>query len=152
MAVDLGGATGIEEDALKAAEARLSAGLECIVCFDEVVQEGKRFGILTGCSHCLCIDCARAWRARTDLPAETVRGCPVCRELSHFVVPCDRFVDHPGRKRELVEEYKASLARIPCRLFAEGEGECPFGTSCFYMHRYPDGTLQETRPPALVLD
>lgn len=24
-------------------------------------------------------------------------------------------------------------------------GTCPFGTSCFYAHRYPDGTVEDRR-------
>lgn len=27
--------------------------------------------------------------------------------------------------------------------FNYGEGQCPFGTSCFYRHAYPDGRLEE---------
>jgi E3 ubiquitin-protein ligase makorin len=27
--------------------------------------------------------------------------------------------------------------------FAYGEGSCPFGSSCFYLHAYADGTVAE---------
>lgn len=27
--------------------------------------------------------------------------------------------------------------------FAYGRGTCPFGSSCFYLHAYPDGTIAE---------
>lgn len=30
-----------------------------------------------------------------------------------------------------------------CMHFNYGEGQCPFGTSCFYRHAYPDGRLEE---------
>ena len=39
--------------------------------------------------------------------------------------------------------YRAKLAGIDCRFFNFGEGTCPFTTSCFYRHAYPDGRLEE---------
>lgn len=30
-----------------------------------------------------------------------------------------------------------------CMHFNYGEGQCPFGTSCFYRHAFPDGRLEE---------
>ena len=44
-------------------------------------------GLLSGCDHTFCLDCIRVWRARLDLPRETVRACPMCREESFLVVP-----------------------------------------------------------------
>lgn len=29
-------------------------------------------------------------------------------------------------------------------------GLCPFGSSCFYLHRLADGTVEETTPPRIV--
>lgn len=46
-----------------------------------------------------------------------------------------------------VRSYKAMLGRRPCIHFNFGEGTCPFGSSCFYLHAYPDGTLAQQ--PAL---
>ena len=43
--------------------------------------------------------------------------------------------------------YKVSLGRRPCIHFNFGEGTCPFGSSCFYLHAYHDGTLAQQ--PAL---
>lgn len=40
-------------------------------------------------------------------------------------------------------DYKRHLAAVPCRNFDQGRGECPFGSSCFYLHAYPDGTLED---------
>ena len=45
----------------------------------------------------------------------------------------------PASKEEreaIVEGYRGRLATIDCKWFARGEGTCPFGTSCFYCHRY----------------
>ncbi|KUF85958.1 hypothetical protein AM588_10001044 [Phytophthora nicotianae] len=52
-----------------------------------------------------------------------------------------RMVTRPERKKVLIDVYRKNLSGIPCRHFDEGRGTCPFGTSCFYAHRYPDGTL-----------
>jgi hypothetical protein len=49
----------------------------------------------------------------------------------------DRFVSDPARKAAIVEEYRTATARIPCKHFNAGRGECPFGTSCFYAHVLP---------------
>jgi E3 ubiquitin-protein ligase makorin len=34
---------------------------------------------------------------------------------------------------------------IECRFFNRGEGNCPFGVSCFYKHSYIDGSLDERK-------
>lgn len=44
-----------------------------------------------------------------------LRACPVCRVISHFVVPSQVFVDSPLEKKGLVEEYQSNMKRIPCR-------------------------------------
>ena len=43
----------------------------------------------------------------------------------------------------VVSGYKAKLGSIDCKWFAFGEGTCPFGTSCFYRHTYPDGRAED---------
>jgi hypothetical protein len=73
-----------------------------------------------------------------------IRQCPVCRQETHFIIPCSRMVFDADRKNILIEEYKKNLAHIPCRHFDEGRGECPFGSSCFYTHCLPDGSVVET--------
>ncbi|MED6125301.1 hypothetical protein PIB30_067252 [Stylosanthes scabra] len=44
---------------------------------------------------------------------------------------------------EIVDSYKAKLKSIDCKHFDFGDGNCPFGTSCFYKHAYRDGRLEE---------
>ena len=34
----------------------------CGICLEDIVRSGKRFGLLSGCSHCFCIDCLPTWR------------------------------------------------------------------------------------------
>ncbi|KAE8893731.1 hypothetical protein PF003_g22395 [Phytophthora fragariae] len=122
-------------------EIRLSADLECGICYENILAKGERFGLLSGCSHAFCLSCLRNWRGTAEQPKQTVRQCPVCRVETNFVIPSSRMVTKPERKKVLIDVYRKNLSAIPCRHFDEGRGTCPFGTSCFYAHRYPDGTL-----------
>ncbi|KAL4151534.1 hypothetical protein PRNP1_008476 [Phytophthora ramorum] len=121
-------------------EIRLSQDLECGICYENIIGKGERFGLLSGCSHSFCLTCLRNWRG-ADQPKQTVRQCPVCRVETKFIIPSSRMVTKPERKKFLIDVYRKNLSAIPCRHFDEGRGTCPFGTSCFYAHRYPDGTL-----------
>ncbi|POM76250.1 Zinc finger, RING-type domain containing hypothetical protein [Phytophthora palmivora] len=131
-----------EEDMLAMGEEiRLSQDLECGICFENIIKKGERFGLLSGCNHSFCLSCLRNWRSSDDQPKQTVRQCPVCRVETKFIIPSSRMVTRPERKKLLIDVYRKNLSGIPCRHFDEGRGTCPFGTSCFYAHRYPDGTL-----------
>ena len=44
------------------------------------------------------------------------------------------------------------MASVPCKFFNEGKGTCSFGTSCFYAHMNPDGTVWKPPPLRRVLD
>ncbi|EGZ05841.1 hypothetical protein PHYSODRAFT_566348 [Phytophthora sojae] len=122
-------------------EIRLSADLECGICYENILGKGERFGLLSGCNHSFCLTCLRNWRGSADQPKQTVRQCPMCRVETNFIIPSSRMVTKPERKKVLIDVYRKNLSAIPCRHFDEGRGICPFGTSCFYAHRYPDGTL-----------
>ncbi|KAJ0392797.1 hypothetical protein P43SY_003727 [Pythium insidiosum] len=137
----------LEEQVLVEQEVAYSKDLECGICLERVMDKGERFGMLSNCEHAFCLSCVRNWRANPDMPKQTVRHCPHCRTPTHFVIPSSRMALTQSRKEELVMRYKANLALIPCRHFDQGRGECPFGTSCFYAHRYADGTedLREVR-------
>lgn len=119
------------------------ADAECIICYDKPVT----YGLMDGCSHVLCVQCIRQWRHpnnRTDDAETTNISCPYCRVPSYFVTPSSQFFpkDHP-RRTEIVAQYKASMARVPCRHFQNSppnRRRCPFGRDCFYQHLNPDGT------------
>jgi E3 ubiquitin-protein ligase makorin len=38
----------------------------------------------------------------------------------------------PDQKSALIAAHRKALAETPCKYFIEGQ--CPFGTSCFYKH------------------
>lgn len=67
-----------------------------------------------------------------------MRMCPLCRKLSYLVIPSSRYLPGGPAKDQLFDEYKDTLAEIPCIHFNNGKGDCPFLNSCFYAH-YKDG-------------
>eukprot|EP00930_Biecheleria_cincta_P043157 TRINITY_DN29671_c0_g1_i1.p1 TRINITY_DN29671_c0_g1~~TRINITY_DN29671_c0_g1_i1.p1 ORF type:complete len:502 (+),score=82.46 TRINITY_DN29671_c0_g1_i1:152-1507(+) len=121
--------------------------VECGICFENVLQKGQRFGILETCDHAFCLSCIRSWRReREQQDRQNLRLCPVCRKESFFVVPSDKILFDPDEKKQIIDEYKNEMGRIPCKLFDYGRGHCPFGTSCFYAHLNPDGTRHVPAP------
>ncbi|KAH9105274.1 hypothetical protein LEN26_010374 [Aphanomyces euteiches] len=126
------------EERLMQQELLDSQAVECNICMDLVLRQGERFGLLSDCDHAFCLKCVRNKDNK-----ETIRNCPVCQADIAFVVPSNRYVQDPKRRAQVIAEYKRNVAQIPCRHFALGRGTCPFGTACFYEHRYADGSLQE---------
>ena len=129
-----------------------SEAMECGICLDVVLSKGNQFGVLSGCAHTFCLACIREWRSVEELHKAVKRSCPLCRCESHHVIPSSYIPADDEEKQQLVEGYKRRLARIPCKHFREGAGECPFGTSCFYEHRHRDGSLSNPGPPRLRLN
>jgi E3 ubiquitin-protein ligase makorin len=133
-----------EETKLRSEERRRSAALACGICLENIAASGRRFGLLA-CEHAFCLSCIRQWRSNMEMRRESVRGCPLCRQESFVVVPCDRMVFDPERKARVLLQYKEKLARIPCMHFNRARGTCPFGSSCFYAHVDEEGRVV---PPA----
>ncbi|KAJ0094281.1 hypothetical protein Patl1_17226 [Pistacia atlantica] len=119
---------------------RRSQEIECSVCLDRVLSKStpaeRKFGLLSECDHPFCISCIRNWRSSSPTSGMDVntalRACPICRKLSYFVIPSVIWYYTPEEKREIVDSYKAKLRSIDCKHFNFGNGNCPFGTSCFY--------------------
>jgi hypothetical protein len=126
-----------------------SKDMECGICLERVMSKRNEFGLLEGCGHVYCLACIREWRSVTDLEKQVKRSCPLCREVSHMVIPSSYVPDCEESKQQVVTSYRSRLAHIPCKHFRNGEGECPFGTSCMYLHQYRDGTLQRHEGPRL---
>jgi len=40
--------------------------MECVICLEKVLKNGKQFGILDGCDHTFCLNCIRNWRSTYD--------------------------------------------------------------------------------------
>ncbi|TXG55790.1 hypothetical protein EZV62_017103 [Acer yangbiense] len=130
---------------------RRSQEIECSVCLDRVLSKPtaaeRKFGLLSECDHPFCISCIRNWRNSSGTSGVDVntalRTCPICRKLSYFVIPSVIWYYTPEEKMEIVDSYKGKLRSIDCKHFNFGNGNCPFGTSCFYKHAYRDGRLEE---------
>ncbi|KAK9682995.1 hypothetical protein RND81_10G111400 [Saponaria officinalis] len=128
-----------------------SQEIECSVCLERVLLKpraaDRKFGLLSECDHPFCISCIRVWRSSSPSSGmdvnSTLRACPICRKLSYFVIPSVIWYFSQEEKEEIVNSYKGKLKSIDCKYFDFGNGSCPFGTSCFYKHSYPDGTLEE---------
>lgn len=126
----------------------------CGICMDVVLEKEplseRRFGILEKCNHVYCLSCIRKWRRSKQyesnqhidnaLDPVVTRACPECRIASDFITPSVYFVDSEEEKKKLITEYKKALSKKPCKYFKQGEGTCPFGGACFYLHAKPDGT------------
>ncbi|KAF8141648.1 hypothetical protein EV363DRAFT_1467263 [Boletus edulis] len=118
----------------------------CCIC----LEKPTTYGLLTDCSHIFCLECIRQWRSPAGkgpdvVSSGTIKCCPLCRTPSRFVTPSAHFFANGPRKKETIDAYKASMARIACKYFDEtsrtGKPCCPFGTDCFYRHTNSDGTL-----------
>ncbi|KAL4063126.1 hypothetical protein J3A83DRAFT_4297584 [Scleroderma citrinum] len=121
-------------------------GETCAICMEKPIT----YGLLTDCSHVFCLQCIRQWRDKDGKSSDmvstgSIKCCPLCRGPSRFITPSTHFFPsgHP-QKDEIIETYKASMARVSCKYFEEtsrnGKPCCPFGSDCFYKHTNPDGT------------
>ncbi|XP_027340273.1 putative RING-type E3 ubiquitin transferase C3H69 isoform X2 [Abrus precatorius] len=128
-----------------------SQEIECSVCLERVLSKPtaaeRKFGLLSECDHPFCISCIRNWRSSNPTLGmdvnSTLRACPICRKLSYFVIPSVIWYSTTEEKLEIIDNYKAKLKSIDCKHFDFGDGNCPFGTSCFYKHAYRDGRLEQ---------
>jgi E3 ubiquitin-protein ligase makorin len=123
---------------------------ECGICLHKIRESNREFGLLLGCTHTFCLQCIRKWRGQLNAPKDVVRSCPLCRTLSHYIIPSPDFIESYQEKMKLADQYKVKLGNIPCKFFNFGEGTCPFGSSCFYDHRYRNG--EKWVPPVPIFE
>ena len=54
-----------------------SKSKDCGICMEEVINKNpvaeRRFGILSNCNHCFCLECIRKWRAAKQFDNKIVR-------------------------------------------------------------------------------
>ncbi|KAF8788261.1 E3 ubiquitin-protein ligase makorin-1 like protein [Argiope bruennichi] len=150
----------IEKDMELSFAIQRSINKTCGICMDVIMEKEpvseRRFGILENCYHIFCVSCIRKWRQvknfdgtqlDSDINPKVTRSCPECRVPSDFVTPSLFWVDTEDEKRKLITDYKGALSKKPCKYFKKGEGTCPFGGACFYLHAKPDGTVVKLPPP-----
>ena len=120
---------------------------ECGICFDSISNKGEKYGMLENCDHAFCLSCIRSWRKQKEQQDRAnLRRCPVCRNESFFVVPCENPIIDVDQKAAAVVKYKKQMSAVPCKAFDYGRGKCALGTSCFYAHLNPDGTRFKPLP------
>ncbi|KAI8896881.1 hypothetical protein BC833DRAFT_595852 [Globomyces pollinis-pini] len=116
---------------------------ECVVCFELVKEKSDaRFGLMN-CNHCVCLECIRTWRDNDAV--DTSKTCPICRNVTHFVVPSTVWPINQQQKQTIIEEYRTNLSKIDCRHYRKGAGTCPFSTSCFYRHVDDNGVDEKDK-------
>ncbi|KAF3621807.1 E3 ubiquitin-protein ligase makorin, partial [Capsicum annuum] len=97
-----------------------SQEIECSVCLERVLSKTtaaeRKFGILFECDHPFCISCIRNWRSGSPSSGvdinSTFRTCPVCRQLSYFVIPSVIWYTTKEEKKDILDGYKAKLRFI----------------------------------------
>lgn len=104
-----------------------SKNLLCNLCNESVLMRGQKFGLLPYCNDIFCVTCIKEYRSSSS-KAE----CPMCYEVSHFIVPSHVYPSNKQRKNEIIESYKEKMRKIPCKYYESGE--CKFGDNCHYLH------------------
>jgi len=122
-------------------ELEQSKYFKCEHCKQKVLENNKRFGLLTECTHCFCLQCIKDWRSESQKSE-----CPVCNIVSHFVVPSNVMVIDKGRKNSIIQNYKEKMKQIPCKYYDGGKGTCKFGSNCHYAHIDTTSTTSESNP------
>ncbi|KAJ3370183.1 hypothetical protein HDU91_006485 [Kappamyces sp. JEL0680] len=69
----------MDECKRKQAQLQVSREMECVVCFEKVIQGSKGSFALLSCSHCVCYPCASSWRASER--QDNAKTCPICRQI-----------------------------------------------------------------------
>lgn len=144
----------LEKKRVETERIQRSAGLECGICLEEVLNKpylsDRRFAVMSHCEHIFCWRCMKDWRyghgqmgGASSSAAEQARRCPECQQLSYFIAPCSFFPEGSEERAKVFEERRKQLSRIPCKHFDFGRGHCPFESSCFYAHIFPDGTRED---------
>lgn len=123
----------------------------CGICmeivWDKEKDSDKRFGILENCNHVFCLPCIRKWRASNSYEKKIVKACPECRIKSDFITPNKFWYENEEDKKRIIQDYKQKLGKTACKYFKQGDGQCPFGNKCFYLHMNKDGTLAQLPEP-----
>ncbi|KAK8790839.1 hypothetical protein WA158_005470 [Blastocystis sp. Blastoise] len=111
---------------------------KCPLCNNNVISQGKRFGLMESCSHVFCLNCIKNWR-QAHKGDPNLRCCPICHNDSYFVIPSNTPIMNETIKQQIIKDYKKNMSSIPCKFFNHGKGQCPFGSSCFYSHKDSEG-------------
>ena len=106
----------------------------CEICSEDVLLKGCKFGLLENCDHVFCLACIREWRNQKEKQDRlNLRKCPICRVDSYVIIPSTHYMKGVDKAGEKIR-YSQHLSMIPCKNYDQGKGQCPFGSSCLYMH------------------
>eukprot|EP00928_Gymnodinium_smaydae_P090066 TRINITY_DN7391_c0_g1_i2.p1 TRINITY_DN7391_c0_g1~~TRINITY_DN7391_c0_g1_i2.p1 ORF type:complete len:301 (+),score=32.29 TRINITY_DN7391_c0_g1_i2:77-979(+) len=130
--------------------------IECCVCLEVPWQrEGKRlprdyYALLENCDHVVCMSCIMEWRKKHEASREARLGCPVCRTISHIIVPwhCAASGDE---KLAIVAQHKERCSVTTCKWSSNGQ-PCPAGKHCLYDHSEAPQVVRRRAPRHEVSD
>jgi len=119
-------------------EATRRHSAECCVCLEapgsRETSDGRpgRYGLLEGCDHIVCMGCIMKWRQNEGMTRDARLGCPVCRSISHIIVPWPEAVGG-DEKLAILTQHKERCRATPCKWSTQGR-RCPAGRHCIYDH------------------
>lgn len=129
---------------------------ECCVCFEAPRKRPgpnrnrDRYGLMEGCDHVVCMQCIMNWRKNAKTAREARLGCPVCRKLSHIVVPWHEALR--GEERlNVLHQFKERCKTTPCK-WSSGGQRCPAGKHCLYDHSRAPQVFEPRREMQLDSD
>lgn len=118
-----------ERDERRDKEEKEDCETKCVICFTDVLQTKRRFGLLSHCNHTFCLNCIKTYRSDNNIDIKNRLKCPHCRVNSTWLLPSNFYlIGH--KKKEAFNEFHDNRKKIKCR---HGE-QCNRIYSCPFEH------------------
>jgi hypothetical protein len=118
-----------ERDVRRDQEEHDDCETKCNICFTDVLQTNKRFGLLSHCNHVFCLNCIKTYRMDTTIEITNRLKCPYCRIKSTWLLPSNFYLSG-YKKQQALEEFHDKRKKIKCR---HGE-QCNRIHTCPFKH------------------
>ena len=156
------------EDIWSLAQGKYEPELECGICMTSPALKYQAYGF-NNCECVFCLSCIKSWRREKEQRKETTRSCPLCRTLSHYMIPSfetfaisssssggdDALRETILRKLRDAKEnaldlYLEAQKKKVCKYFQK-DGFCQFGSSCQFKHLRQDGEEAVIPRPRFIM-
>lgn len=121
--------TIIEREDRRDAEEPEDCETKCVICYTDVLQTKKRFGLLSNCDHIFCLNCIKKCRSESTISIQNRLQCPYCRIKSRYVLPSNFYLTG-YKKQEALNNFIEKRKTIKC---IHGNN-CNRITKCPYKH------------------
>lgn len=94
----------------------------CGICYEDIIDTNKRYGLLQNCNHIYCLNCIKTYRSgqmNSSISLTNRLKCPICREHSRFVLPSKYNLKGEHKKNGFKRFYEKRQAK-----------SCYYGLSC----------------------